>query len=123
MLLHYRRSGYGGFTLDTFNTDINSYSQKFEKIEGNSTDSYAVILLSSNIAHSSYDNIIFLNDLEECEITLKKWLSQNYDTEPMMEKHFYGSIVDIKNDKELGYGDSWSDGTPSWHTFSGIEQE
>lgn len=121
MLLHYKKSGYGGFTLDTFNTDINTYSQKFETVEGNSSDKYAVILLKSDISWSSYDKIIFLNDLDECEIELKKWLSQEYDTEPMMEKHFYGNIVDIQNNKELGYGDSWSDGTPSWHSFSGIE--
>ena len=123
MLLHYRKSGYGGFTLDTFNTDINTYIQNFTVVEGNLMDPYAVMLLSSDISHSYYNNIIFLNDLGECENILRKWLSQEFDMEPMLEKHFYGNIVDLKKNKELGYGDTWSDKSKGWHTFTGINKE
>ena len=122
MLLHYRKSGYGGFTLDTFNTDINTYMQYFNFVEGNLADNYAVILLSSDISHSYYNNIIFLSDLDECENVLKKWLNQEFDNEPMLEKHFYGNIVDVKKNKELGYGDSWSNKNKGWHTFTGLEK-
>lgn len=126
MLLHYRKSGYGGFTTDTQEIDINSYINNFEKVEGDTKSNYAVVLLSSTIAHSYYDKIYFLNDLDECESILIQWLNSGEEksSDPWLkDTHLYGMILDLKNNKELGYGDSWSNGNTGWISFTGIDKE
>ena len=52
MLVPYKKSSYGGFVLDKFDLDINSYSKNFNDIEGSNISKYAIILLSSSISSS-----------------------------------------------------------------------
>lgn len=123
MQAHYKRSNYGGFVTDTFNLTLDSYVNNFEKVEGTRDSKYAVVKLCSTIAYSEYSELIFLNDLDEAIAILHRWLNQTVETQEFMEKHFYGMILDIQNDKELGYGDSWSTGEAGWCTFSGVTED
>ena len=121
MLVPYKKSSYGGFVLDTFNLDINSYSKNFNDIEGSNTSKYAIILLSSTISSSNYDKIIFTNDLSLCESELFKWLNHENDSSKYLEvKHYYGIAVDLLENKEIGHGDIFNDGSGGWNKFTGI---
>ena len=122
MIAHYKRStSGGGFTLAEFTFDLNDYMKEFNEIEGSIDSKFAIICLSSNVSHTHFNKIIFTNELDECNNLLFSWLSRSNTIKDMWDiTHFYGMILDLKNQKELGYGDSWNDGSASWHKFNGL---
>jgi len=122
MIAHYKRSTNGdGFTLAEFTFDLNNYMKEFNEIEGSIDSRFAIVLLSSDVSHTYYNKIIFMNELDECNNLLFSWLCRSNTTKDMWDiTHFYGMILDLKNQKELGYGDSWNNGSASWHKFNGV---
>lgn len=121
MKMHYRACGFGGFTSDMVDIDIQKHIEKFEAVEGDTDSKYAVRLLRSNIARTVYSKMFFSNDLAVCEAVLTDWLSQRYEKEWAMTDHLYGNIFNVKDEAELGYGDAWSSGEDNWHDFNGVE--
>lgn len=125
MKIHYNRCSSGeGFTLSEFDVDMKTYINNFTELEGDSNSRFAIILLSSDVSHTNYNKIIYSNDIDECEQLVFNWLNRSKNIQDMWEvTHFYSSIVDFKQNKELAYGDSWNNGSASWQQFNGISEK
>lgn len=133
---HYlRRSGYGGFRgEDAFDiADIYCLTTNFEEVLGDPENArYAACCMESNISYSAYVKVLFTDNIQEANSFVADWLNyNNHDvTEDsvdgwLSERHYYGTVIDLVDEKEIDYGDSWqqrknrSENTTSWHRFGG----
>ena len=118
----YRKSGYGGFTRDGMDIDLDSYKSKFEDIQGDENAKFAAILLKSSISRSVYSAIVFSNDEDEIKSIAKDWLYKNeLSSDQLIEIHYYAMVIDIEAGKEIACGDTWADSESirkGWKEFS-----
>ena len=118
----YRKSGYGGFTVDGDTIELNSYISKFKDVEGDPNSAYVAILLKSTISHSDYYKAIFDNDLNKLDTIVNKWLyDEQLSSDPWIDIHRYAMIIDIQNNKEIAHGDTWANTekiTKGWREYS-----
>ena len=135
--VHYlRRSGYGGFRgKDAFDiADIYCLTTEFEEVLGDPENArYAACCMESNISHSDYIKVLFTDNFQEANNFVSDWLNyNNHDVEDdtvdgwLSTHHYYGTVIDLIDGKEIDYGDSWqqrknrSENTESWHRFGGV---
>ena len=118
----YRKSGYGGFTKDGENIDIQNYASKFDEVIGNISGIYVAILLSSTISRSNYDKIIFSNNLDQVKKAATDWLyNSSLSKDKYLEIHRYAMILDLSKNIEIAHGDTWANTekiSKGWDKFS-----
>ena len=122
----YRKSGYGGFTTDGDEVELQSYLSKFDNVEGDIGCIYAAILLHSTISHSTYDKVIFSNDVNKLDKIITDWLYGNVNTGDNFndftdEIHRYAMLIDLSKNKEIAFGDTRIDSRgvrKGWREYS-----
>lgn len=133
MLVHYCKGAYG-ISLgpkEVEPDEIYSNTSKYEEVSGNVKSDYAVLLFDCNISNTNYVKCIFTNDLDTCDSEIRVWLDPyKHDKceQAMMERHYFGVVLDLKNEKEIGYGDAWQMQSSDeraiedcWHKYTGLD--
>lgn len=132
---HLAHSSYGGFKPSTFDTaDIYGLTDKFEQVLGDPENArYAACCTQSDISSSDYIKVLFTDDLSEANSFISDWLSWNNHTSYedssngwISQQHYYGTIIDLVDGKEIDYGDIWqlregeTEDKNTWHKFGGM---
>ena len=116
MLVHFfRRSPYGGFSMDAHEVTLEDIQhEQFDCDVGSESSQYAVIMTSCSISRTCWDAIFYTNSLDEATEQAEKWL--NPSSHPIRKDnasdwatkhHYFASLIDIKNNQELRFGDCW----------------
>lgn len=112
--IHYTPSSYGGFSFPENKVNLDKLLSRFNKVIGDPSSRYLLLLRRSNIAINEYDEAVFSDSFSKLQKIGADYLLKRQTRDPLLSYHRYINIIDMTDGSEMYYRDIFEDNGSSW---------